>query len=67
MAGLEKRSLQEQLGTQRPSSKGQGSVLAVPSASKLSLRGEERLPEGELVLYEQQRDWRLLFHDDAAF
>lgn len=41
MAGLEKKSLEEQLGTQRLSTKGQGSVLAVPSASKLSLRGQK--------------------------
>lgn len=41
MPGFETKSLEEQLGTQRLSTKGQGSGLAVPSASKLSLRGQK--------------------------
>lgn len=41
MPGFEKKSLEELLGTQRLSIKRQGSVLAVPSTSKLNLRGQK--------------------------
>ena len=55
------------VGNTKAVHKRSGFCACCPLNLKAEPSGAERLPEGELVLSEQQRDWRLLFHYDSAF